>query len=295
MSTESKIPEWQKGTVYFHDGRRKLKKVTEKTDTKEIDFRDPHAFMMNPVPKGTIVECFIMRKKEGLLNKFPKYELRLDDSMKRNNMFLMAGKRNLVSKSSNYWISSDRMHMDTNSSSYLGKVRSNFIGTEFVIYDNGVNPSRQTTGGKRGARRELGAVIYGANIGGNHPREMTVVLPKGEGKDGIEGILDRYKRNDTAVYVLHQKKPKWNEKLKAFTLNFHGRVTKASVKNFQLVYKGNYEDEEAYSSLESGKVSLQFGKKGTDRFTMDVRWPLSIYQAFAICMSSFDPKLACEG
>jgi len=198
-------------------------------------------------------------------------------------------------KTSNYWISSDRRHMDQKSSSYLGKVRANFVGTEFVIYDHGVNPNKQTTSGPRGARRELGAVLYGANIGANHPREMTVVLPKGESKEGVDGIIARFQKNDKSVYVLHQKKPQWNEKLKAFTLNFHGRVTKASVKNFQLVYKGDYDDEEAYSSTASGKVSLQFGKKDTDMFTMDVRWPLSPYQAFSICMTSFDPKLACEG
>lgn len=207
----------------------------------------------------------------------------------------MAGKRNVASKTSNYWISMDRQHMNSKSSSYLGKVRANFVGTQFVIYDNGVNPERETTSGARGARRELGAVLYGANIGGNHPREMTVVLPKGDYKAGTDGIIDRFQKNDSTVYVLHQKKPQWNEKLKAFTLNFHGRVTRASVKNFLLVYKGDYEDEEAYSSLESGKVSLLFGKKGTNKFSMDVRWPLSIYQAFSICMSSFDPKLACEG
>lgn len=261
MASEGKQTDWQRGTVFIHDGRIKARKVKPKADSREIDTRDLRAFMLNPIPKGTLIECYISRKKEGMLNKFPKYELRLDDSMKRNNMFLMAGKRNMASKSSNYWISMDRMHMDSKSTSYLGKVRANFVGTEFNIYDNGVNPNRETTHGGRAARRELGAVLYGANIGGNHPREMTVVLPKDGGKTGMEGILDRYKRNDSTVYVLHQKKPQWNEKLKAFTLNFHGRVTRASVKNFQLVYKGDYEEDEAYSSLESGKVSLQFGKK----------------------------------
>lgn len=35
--------------------------------------------------------------------------------------------------------------------------------------------------------------------------------------------------------LLHNKPPKWNEKVAAFVLNFNGRVTMASVKNFQLV------------------------------------------------------------
>lgn len=57
----------------------------------------------------------------------------------------------------------------------------------------------------------------------------------------------------------------------------------ASVKNFQLV---SPEDHEA--------VLLQFGRTGKDMFTMDYQWPLSPLQAYAICMSSFDYKLACE-
>ena len=39
---------------------------------------------------------------------------------------------------------------------------------------------------------------------------------------------------------------------------------------------------------------LQFGKTDEDMFTMDYRSPLSALQAFAICLSSFDSKLACE-
>ncbi len=38
-------------------------------------------------------------------------------------------------------------------------------------------------------------------------------------------------------------------------------------------------------------AALQVGK---DTFTMDYQWPISAFQAFAICMSSFDNKLACE-
>lgn len=66
-------------------------------------------------------------------------------------------------------------------------------------------------------------------------------------------------------------------------LNFNGRVTMASVKNFQLV---SPEDQE--------RVVLQFGRVSKDLFTMDFQWPLTPAQAFAICLSSFDYKLACE-
>ncbi|KAD2393038.1 hypothetical protein E3N88_40015 [Mikania micrantha] len=48
------------------------------------------------------------------------------------------------------------------------------------------------------------------------------------------------------------------------------------------------------AQVEHDKVILQFGKIGKDMFTMDYRYPLSAFQAFAICLSSFDTKLACE-
>ena len=41
-------------------------------------------------------------------------------------------------------------------------------------------------------------------------------------------------------------------------------------------------------------VLLQFGRIGDDAFNMDVSYPFSIVQAFGICLSSFDYKIACE-
>lgn len=35
---------------------------------------------------------------------------------------------------------------------------------------------------------------------------------------------------------LHNKTPVWNEETQSYVLNFHGRVTQASVKNFQIVH-----------------------------------------------------------
>jgi hypothetical protein len=96
--------------------------------------------------------------------------------------------------------------------------------------------------------------------------------------------------------ILKNKAPRWHEQLQCWCLNFRGRVTVASVKNFQLV---GSEAESAAPALpapqnDHDKVLLQFGKVGKDVFTMDYRYPLSAFQAFAICLSSFDTKLACE-
>lgn len=92
--------------------------------------------------------------------------------------------------------------------------------------------------------------------------------------------------------ILKNKAPRWHEQLQCWCLNFKGRVTVASVKNFQLVAAA--EPSQNVSVSEQEKVILQFGKIGKDIFTMDYRYPLSAFQAFAICLSSFDTKPACE-
>ncbi|KAH8509457.1 hypothetical protein H0E87_011282 [Populus deltoides] len=92
--------------------------------------------------------------------------------------------------------------------------------------------------------------------------------------------------------VLKNKAPRWHEQLQCWCLNFKGRVTVASVKNFQLV--AAVEPCQNVPVEEQEKVILQFGKIGKDIFTMDYRYPLSAFQAFAICLSSFDTKPACE-
>lgn len=98
--------------------------------------------------------------------------------------------------------------------------------------------------------------------------------------------------------VLRNKPPRWHEQLQCWCLNFRGRVTVASVKNFQLIAASQPAAGAPTPSQppqsDHDKIILQFGKVNKDMFTMDYRYPLSAFQAFAICLSSFDTKLACE-
>uniref|UniRef100_M8C5F4 Tubby-like F-box protein n=1 Tax=Aegilops tauschii TaxID=37682 RepID=M8C5F4_AEGTA len=71
-----------------------------------------------------------------------------------------------------------------------------------------------------------------------------------------------------------------------------GGVPVPSVKTFQLVAPAGTSDPWGVGDEET--VILQFGKIEDDAFTMDFRHPLSAYQAFAICLTSFGTKLACE-
>jgi len=81
---------------------------------------------------------------------------------------------------------------------------------------------------------------------------------------------------------LQNRPPWWNVELGAFVLNFGGRVSVASVKNFQLCDRHNHDDS-----------MLQFGRiEGRHSFTMDYSYPLSAVQAFAIAISSLQSKIS---
>ena len=63
-------------------------------------------------------------------------------------------------------------------------------------------------------------------------------------------------------------------------MDFGGRVTQESAKNFQIEF--------------NGKQVMQFGRIDEDVFTCDFNYPMCAIQAFGIALSSFDSKLACE-
>lgn len=92
--------------------------------------------------------------------------------------------------------------------------------------------------------------------------------------------------------VLKIKASRWHEQLQCWCLDFKGCVTVASVKNFQLL--AAVAPSHNIPAAEQEKVILQFGKIGKDIFTMDYRYPFSAFQAFAICLSSFNMKPDCE-
>lgn len=109
------------------------------------------------------------------MNRFhPKYHLYFSYGFK----YLMSARKRSFNKTSNYLIAADKSNLNKNSKSFLGKVRSNFLGTEFVIYDIGNNP-KKSKGGLDHVRKELGVVMYESNLlGARGPRKMRVLIPE---------------------------------------------------------------------------------------------------------------------
>ena len=211
-----------------------------------IDTSDLRAFLLRPGPQGAMVQCYIQRRKSGLARLYPTYEVYLKDG----EQFLLAARRRKKQKQSNYKVSLDREDLSRHSSNYFGKLKSNFMGTEFNLYDHGINPEKlskeQRDGSGSQVRAELSTVLYKQNVlGSRGPRKMKVIVPNVDEHGNRvtlkpvnmeDTMLERYKAGKECddVQVLKNKQPKWNDQVGAYVLNFNGRVTRASVKNFQL-------------------------------------------------------------
>nr|KAF6439426.1 TUB bipartite transcription factor [Molossus molossus] len=268
---------------------------TDPEPSAEIEVQDLEEFARRPAPQGVTIKCRITRDKKGMdRGMYPTYFLHLDREDGKK-VFLLAGRKRKKSKTSNYLISVDPTDLSRGGDSYIGKLRSNLMGTKFTVYDNGVNPQKASSTLEGGTlRQELAAVCYETNVlGFKGPRKMTVIVPGMNmvhervcirPRNEHETLLARWQNKHTeSIIELQNKTPVWNDDTQSYVLNFHGRVTQASVKNFQVIH-GNDPDY----------IVMQFGRVAEDVFTMDYNYPLCALQAFAIALSSFDSKLACE-
>jgi hypothetical protein len=96
--------------------------------------------------------------------------------------------------------------------------------------------------------------------------------------DHVESNLNQVQN----LMLLQNRPPWWNHELNAFVLNFGGRVSVASVKNFQLCERHDRQN-----------IMLQFGRiEGRHAFTCDFTYPLSPMQAFAISISSLQSRFS---
>lgn len=288
--------------------------------------------LKQPGLRGSLLQCYIKRNRSS--QTYYLY-LGLNQSSNDDGKFLLAARKCRRPTCTDYIISLNCDDVSKGSSTYIGRLRSNFLGTKFTIYD-GQPPNAEARVTKCRSTRQVNMkqvspkllagnyhvahISYELNVlGSRGPRRMQCVMeaipassiePGGvaptqtefhhSGLDSFPSIpFFRSKsiraenfQNDQkeGLLVLRNKAPRWHEQLQCWCLNFNGRVTVASVKNFQLVASL----ENGVAGQEHENVILQFGKVGKDVFTMDYQYPISAFQAFAICLSSFDTKIACE-
>ncbi|RCV29317.1 hypothetical protein SETIT_6G003300v2 [Setaria italica] len=331
--------------------------------------------LKQPGPRDEMIQCFVKRDKST--STYYLYLCLSPAVLSENGKFLLAAKRNRRTTYTEYIISMDPKNISRSSNGYVGKMRSNFLGTKFVVYDTQppynagslvscgrssrrissrrVSPKVPTASypiaqvnyelnvlGTRGPRR-MNCTMHSIPASAMEPEGMVPCQPKqlflpasssyeesfrsantssssrfsvtdrsldfsSSRFSEVSGVIQQNEDDGQAKerpLVLRNKEPRWHEQLQCWCLNFRGRVTVASVKNFQLIAAPQLDAVPSESSQQAqpsssssasdhDKVILQFGKVAKDMFTMDYRYPLSAFQAFTICLTSFDTKLACE-
>ncbi|XP_073029598.1 tubby-like F-box protein 7 isoform X2 [Primulina eburnea] len=320
--------------------REATKEVVEKTSVHHPGKITFPSSLKRPGPRDSPLQCIIKRDKKNAtfylyLALSPSsfqcwYHIKGErqlDCVRRNptfikdcivaaftdkGKFLLAAQRQRNGAHSEYIISLDADDLSQGSKAYVGKLRSDFLGTNLTIYDSqpphsGAKPSSSRAGRRFASKQispqvpagnfEVGHVSYKFNLlKSRGPRRMTCSLKclfLEKSTDNNQDVTAKKPEPYTPeLTVLKNKSPRWHEHLECWCLNFHGRVTVASVKNFQLV--ATMDQSQPGGKGDEETVLLQFGKVGDDTFSMDYRQPLSAFQAFAICLTSFGTKLACE-
>lgn len=89
--------------------------------------------------------------------------------------------------------------------------------------------------------------------------------------------VERRERAPEDMTILESRSPKWNGRTETYELPFGGRANWASARNFQLIERGGASD----------RVVLLYGKMEEDEFALDLAYPLSVLNAFAIVLTSW--------
>jgi tubby-related protein 1 len=170
------------------------------------------------------------------------------------------------------------------SGNYLGKLRAKNVNrTEYALV--GQNSDKEEFGGILFDRLSFVTQLKE----GSQPRKMSIVVPElaadytpvphriyDEDTDGMSEML---KQADLTVikrvHVFESNEPVFENG--NYRLNFRGRVSVPSVKNFQLVSPHDIDD-----------IICQFGKIGEDRFHLDFKAPLNAFQAFSLALCQFN-------
>jgi hypothetical protein len=237
-------------------------------------------------PKTEHIQCIIVRSGSAMKGKlFPTYELFLEDNKKP----LLSASKMGFNRTSNYHIfdmtrGQPGKAFSKKSGNYIGKLRAvTMQRSEYVLVGNASD------------REELAAYAFDvpsliSNLTeGSQPRKLSaVVVPRLNDRsmpiahrvceEGACSLTDLLYGDRCATKGLHKFHSKEPENVNGrFLLDFKGRVSRASVKNCQLV-----------SEADKSNIICQFGKVGDDEYHLDFKAPLNALQAFALALCQFD-------
>ncbi len=133
-------------------------------------------------------------------------------------MLLVAKKQTMFKQESNYHIQKTGFYQEQ-----VGKLRGNFLGTEFCLYTQGQNPKEASN--QQAVRKQAGFIRYSKDVVGKAPRKFEVAIPMvgrdekrtREWPDSLrehERLPFAMERGSKDGIALRNKEPKWNAEKK---------------------------------------------------------------------------------
>ncbi|CAK8562270.1 unnamed protein product [Lathyrus sativus] len=199
-------------------------------------------------PRVYAMRCFIKRNKQN-----STFLLYLDSVPAENesSKLLLAAKRIRRTK---FVISLAADDFSRARNKYVGKLRSNFWGMKFTIYDG-------------------------------HPSIFDETLSSSRELKGKRRMKDTFSVSLSEPLERKHNAPGWDEQRLLRFLDDKDHAVVSSIKNYELLAVLNGSRD--VSPLEQENVILHFGKTPTkDIYIMDYYYPLSAFQAFAISLTA---------
>lgn len=249
-------------------------------------------FIVSPLTEDKMLICDLKITKAGLA--LPKFSLCINT----NQLLIMKAEKTFKLCFVEYKI----YVIIQNNRHYLGKIKSNMFRNKFYFFD-------RDTIKKQSQFQYLKPVVQNFlqkhnNLGTIHFNEsilccknrkgistMQIHLPYGKNKDFFSYSIQKEEHssicdsstdtrriisNRETNYEVKTLRPMWSEHYSSYYMNFTNRVRLPSKSNFILTL---------------GKINiLQFGKIDNTSYALDFQYPLSLFQAFCICVSSIIAK-----
>eukprot|EP00419_Tripos_fusus_P012986 CAMPEP_0172668796 /NCGR_PEP_ID=MMETSP1074-20121228/9281_1 /TAXON_ID=2916 /ORGANISM="Ceratium fusus, Strain PA161109" /LENGTH=404 /DNA_ID=CAMNT_0013485483 /DNA_START=87 /DNA_END=1301 /DNA_ORIENTATION=+ len=281
-----------------------------------------HSFACAPLPRDHgVLRARVVRRRHGRFG-FPRFLLYIEPE-NGEDIFIVAAEKQ-AARRPYYVVATHEYNFDRDSQFCVGRLQGNMLCTQYIFNGRWHNPRRSCNKGKEQSeeeedepREELAMVRF--HKPGDAPRSMEVVLPRvrSDGtreelrpkdplRDGLRrawgkgrsvwqtGDADGDLSDEEPWINLSSPEPKWDETRQVYTMDFGGRVSRTSAKNFQLAIADRcFRPFEGPDGGEVGGLCMQFGRvDDDDTFVVDISYPLSPAQALAIGMSMFDSRLA---
>ncbi|KAI5189538.1 tubby [Nematocida sp. AWRm77] len=148
-------------------------------------------------------------------------------------------------------------------------MKANFTGTKYTL--------RRSEGEK-----ETCCIEYTGLFNNGGPRSFQVFIDPSN-KHHSRALSKRVKEKKAQYVRLVNKQPYYNLESNSYVLNFNGRVTLPSVRNFQIIHP-----------RDTSYITMIFGKTGENEYVLDYTYPWSALEAFSVALSSMGIKLGYE-